>query len=204
MGGRVVTLHLAMTRAGSRLLMLACVAAAACSRAASPGPQAPAPAVADADARFMADMIAHHAQAVVLARWAHDSLHAAAPAIRTLAERIRVSQQDEIAQMERWLRERGLPLPDVTHAVAGHAGHGAGMLTAAQLAELAAARGPAFDRLFLRFMIQHHLGAVTMAERLLASPGPGRDAVVIRFAQDAHADQTAEIERMRRMLVFMP
>lgn len=185
-------------------LMLVCVAAGACSSAVSPRPPAPTPAVADADARFMADMIAHHAQAIVMAGWAHDSLHAAAPAIHTLAERIRVSQQDEIAQMERWLRERGLPPPDVTHAVAGHAGHGAGMLTAAQLAELAAARGPAFDRLFLRFMVQHHQGAVVMAERLLATPGPGRDAVVIRFAQDVSADQAAEIERMRRMLVFMP
>lgn len=201
---RQVSVLRPMRRARSGLLLLSCVAAAACSRAPGAEPPAPRRAVADADARFMADMIAHHAQAVVMARWAQDSLHAAAPAIRTLAERIRVSQQDEIAQMERWLRERGLPLPDVDHAVAGHAGHSGGMLTAAQLAELAAARGPAFDRLFLRFMIQHHQGAVAMVERLMATPGAVQDAVVIRFAQDVSADQAAEIERMRRMLVFMP
>lgn len=152
----------------------------------------------------MTEMIAHHAQALVLARWALDSLHAAASSIRTLAERIRVSQQDEIAQMERWLREHGLRLPNGEHAGLGHAGHVAGMLTAGQLTQLDAARGAAFDRLFLRFMIQHHQGAVTMVDRLMATPGAVQDAVVIRFAQDVSADQTAEIERMRRMLVFMP
>ena len=37
-----------------------------------------------------------------------------------------------------------------------------GMLTEAQMQALDQATGPGFDRLFLKDMIQHHRGAVTM------------------------------------------
>jgi uncharacterized protein (DUF305 family) len=68
------------------------------------------------------------------------------------------------------------------------------------MAQLDAARGPEFDRLFLTFMIQHHQGAITMVEQLLASPGAGQDGPVFRFASDVNADQTTEINRMKLML----
>jgi uncharacterized protein (DUF305 family) len=79
-----------------------------------------------------------------------------------------------------------------------------GMLTAAELAQLQAARGAAFDRLFLTLMIKHHEGALTMVDQLLASPGAAQDDEVYKFVSDVNADQDTEIARMRRMLESVP
>jgi uncharacterized protein (DUF305 family) len=122
--------------------------------------------------------------------------------------------------MRQWLRERGEPVPDVdvdaltdpAHALhAWHATHEAspdvvhahGMLTHAQLDELARARGEEFDRLFLRYMIEHHRGAIAMVDALLATDGAAQDPAVFRLAADIQADQRAEIARMERMLAGM-
>jgi uncharacterized protein (DUF305 family) len=172
------------------------------------------PAYTAADARFMRGMIAHHAQAVVMADWA--ATHGARADVRVLAGRILVAQQDEIALMQRWLRERGESVPDAgaahdaaSHHTAGHAvpdtNAGApGMLTREQLARLDAARGAEFDRLFLTFMIQHHEGALTMVRQLFASPGAAQDVDVFRLASDIEADQVTEIERMHAMRSAQP
>ena len=79
-----------------------------------------------------------------------------------------------------------------------------GMLTPAQLAQIEAARGAEFDRLFLTFMIQHHEGALVMLRQLFSSPGAGQEANVSIFAAEVEADQTAEIDRMRAMLRTRP
>ena len=76
----------------------------------------------------------------------------------------------------------------------------AGMLTEAQLEELAMARGEAFDALFLEFMIQHHEGALLMVDELFRSPGSARDSDIFHFASDVANDQQGEIARMRGML----
>jgi uncharacterized protein (DUF305 family) len=81
--------------------------------------------------------------------------------------------------------------------------HMPGMLTDAQLAELERARDADFDRLFLRYMIQHHQGAVTMVDTLLATQGGGRDDRVFAFAAAIHTDQRTEIARMRRLLAAL-
>jgi uncharacterized protein (DUF305 family) len=150
----------------------------------------------------MQGMILHHAQALVMAGWA--PARASRSAIKVLAERIDVSQRDEIAFMERWLRERRQSIPEA-HAAHGMGGHlMPGMLTAEQLAQLEKARGAEFDRLFLTFMIQHHEGALSMVGELFSTPGAAQDVLVFRFASDVEADQTAEIERMRSMLSLQP
>lgn len=167
----------------------------------------------EADVRFMTGMIAHHAQALVMAEMA--ATHDASPSIRTLAARIINAQKDEIHRMQQWLRDRGQPVPEVhiegtTMTVrhpggAGHAGHDThahmpGMLTEEQLRELDAARGAEFDRLFLTYMIQHHRGAVTMVHELFATDGAGQDEDVFRLASDVQVDQITEIARMEQML----
>ncbi|HEX6368901.1 MAG TPA: DUF305 domain-containing protein [Longimicrobium sp.] len=153
----------------------------------------------EADIRFMSGMIGHHAQAIQVAQLA--PTHGASPEVQRLAARIIGSQEDEIATMRQWLADRGQPVPD---AHAAHHGHDAalmpGMLTAAQIAQLDAARGADFDRLFLTFMIQHHRGAVTMVEQLFGSYGAGQDETVFKFASDVNVDQATEIDRMQRML----
>src|SRR5436309_11532998 len=156
-----------------------------------------------ADVHFVAGMIGHHAQAIQMAKWA--PTHGASPSVRVLCERIVVAQTDEIAFAQRWLREHGEYVPPADPR--GHIMQGMdqpmlmpGMLTPAQMAQLDAARGPEFDRLFLTFMIQHHQGAITMVQQLLAVPGAAQDGPIFRFASDVNADQTTEINRMTLML----
>jgi uncharacterized protein (DUF305 family) len=158
-----------------------------------------------ADVHFMQGMIHHHAQAVIMAGWAQT--HDARPDVKTLAGRIDVAQRDEMAFMQRWLRDRQEDVPDpLEHMAMGHdmamspSELMPGMLTAQQMAQLDSARGPEFDRLFLTFMIQHHTGALTMVNQLFSSPGAGQELYVFRFASDVDADQTTEIARMRLML----
>ena len=161
------------------------------------------PPYTEADVQFMTGMIGHHAQAVLMAGWA--PTHGASQSVRILAERILVAQQDEIAFAQRWLRERGKPVPpaDASHHEMPGMSHGPlapGMLTADQLAQLDRARGAEFDRLFLTFMIQHHNGAITMVDRLFGSQGAAQDDDIFKFASDVYADQTTEIDRMNSML----
>ncbi len=162
----------------------------------------------EADIRFMSGMISHHAQAIVMARWA--PTHEASPAIRRLADRIINAQQDEINSMQRWLADRQLPVPEARPTGMKMMMNGVehdmlmpGMLTEAQMKQLDQARGPEFDRLFLTFMIQHHRGAVSMVKELFDSYGAGQDETVFKFASDVNVDQTTEIARMEKMLVYI-
>lgn len=157
------------------------------------------------DIHFMTGMIGHHAQAIVMAQWAES--HGASQSVRTLAGRIINAQQDEIAIMQNWLRDRNLPVPEAKpmpmKMKMGGMEHDMlmpGMLTDAQLKELDAARGAEFDQRFLAYMIQHHKGAVTMVNDLFAKDGAGQDETVFKFASDVSTDQTTEIARMERML----
>jgi uncharacterized protein (DUF305 family) len=162
-----------------------------------------------ADVHFMSGMIPHHAQAVVMARLVPDRTSRAD--IRALAERIIVSQADEIAMMQEWLRVHGQPVPaaDATHHVMRHDDMEhrmlmPGMLTEEELTELEAASGVAFDRLFLTFMIRHHEGALIMVDELFNSHGAAQDEIIFRFASDVFADQTTEINRMEQILAALP
>jgi uncharacterized protein (DUF305 family) len=160
-----------------------------------------------ADVHFISGMIGHHAQAVLMAGWAPS--HGASESVRALCERIVVAQRDEIAFMQRWLRDRHLPVPeaDATHDMMpgmAHAEMMPGMLTGEELAQLDRARGADFDRLFLGFMIRHHQGAISMVEQLMGSNGAAQDDNIFKFASDVNADQTAEIDRMNIMLSAMP
>ena len=158
-----------------------------------------------ADVDFIRGMIGHHAQALVMAGWAPS--HGATASIQTLASRIINAQNDEIASMQNWLRDRGLPVPEAKPGPVRMTMNGMehdmlmpGMLTEEQMKELDAARGPEFDRLFLRDMIQHHEGAVSMVKELFDTPGAAQEQSVFKLASDVSADQTTEIARMRKML----
>ena len=160
----------------------------------------------EADIHFMSGMIGHHGQAIVMSRMA--ASHGASPSVRNLADRIINAQQDEIRTMQSWLRDRGQPVPEpsptgiMTMTMGGHEHEMLmpGMLTAAQMQKLDAARGADFDRLFLTSMIQHHRGAVSMVQQLFGSYGAAQDETVFKFANDVSVDQTTEIARMERML----
>lgn len=152
----------------------------------------------EADVKFMQGMIGHHAQALEMV--ALLDTRTRSEDMKRLALRIRISQDDEIVMMKRWLTVRGAALPD-EHA---HHMHGAtlmpGMLTQDEMAKLAAATGPAFDALFLEYMIKHHEGALSMVKDLFATPGAGQEGDIFAFASDVDADQAMEISRMGAML----
>jgi uncharacterized protein (DUF305 family) len=154
-----------------------------------------------ADAKFMQGMIPHHSQALEMAALVFTN--STSEAMKMLAKRIEASQLDEIGMMKGWLTARREALPD-DHA--HHAGDHAlmpGMLTQAEMRQLASAKGVEFDRLFLVGMIKHHQGALTMVRELFASPGAGQDAEIFAFASDVDADQSMEIDRMAAMLAML-
>ncbi len=166
------------------------------------------------DVAFMQHMIVHHAQAVEMVELLQT--RGAHPTVRRLGQRIALGQEAEIALMRDWLTQRGQPLemPGMGGGHAGmdhsaHAGHAmpvsstpvmTGMLSPAQMLALAAASGPAFDRLFLEGMIQHHQGALDMVEALMARPGSAEDSMLSDFNTSVVADQSAEILRMQSLL----
>jgi uncharacterized protein (DUF305 family) len=167
------------------------------------------PPHAPGDVHFMTGMIPHHAQAVRMAALVPE--RSTRREILVLAERMAVAQDDEIGLMRQWLADVGeeVPPPDATHMRMEHGGmvHDMlmpGMLTEEEFAELTAARGDAFDRLFLTLMIRHHEGAIVMIDELFASPGAGQDDFIFKFASDMYADQTTEIHFMRLMLTDLP
>jgi uncharacterized protein (DUF305 family) len=152
-----------------------------------------------ADVHFMQMMIGHHDQALRMAVMA--PRQGAGSDVLGLAQRIDISQRDEIATMQRWLRERGQPVPDEAQM---HAMQMPGMVTADDFVRLEARRGTAFDRLFLTLMINHHVGALDMVDDLFASPGAMQDSELFQFATDVGADQLDEIGIMERILDRLP
>jgi uncharacterized protein (DUF305 family) len=154
-------------------------------------------------------MIGHHAQAIEMAGWAPS--HGASPSVRILSERIVVSQRDEIAFMQNWLRDHNEPVPPATSTGMKMTMNGVehemlmpGMLSAAEMHQLDQSRGVEFDRLFLTFMIKHHQGALTMVETLFGSYGAAQDDLIFKYASDVGADQSTEVERMQKMLDALP
>jgi uncharacterized protein (DUF305 family) len=137
------------------------------------------------------DMILHHRQAVDMSLLAPS--RAGSDAVKRLAARINDVQELEIGTMTRWLRDQGQRVPG------HHAGHQGmpGMATPEQLDRLRAAKGADFDRLFVELMINHHQGALVMANQVLSA---GSHTTVQRLASDMYVEQAAEIRRMRQLL----
>ena len=162
-----------------------------------------------ADIEFMSGMIGHHAQAVKMAGWA--PTHGASKSLQIYCGRVAMAQTAEIGLMQAWLKDRNQPVPvaDARGMKMSMGGQDMfmmmpGMLTDEQMAQLDSARGVEFDRLFLKDMIQHHRGAITMVEKLNATPGAAQDEIVFKFSNDVYADQSTEIDRMQQMLDALP
>jgi uncharacterized protein (DUF305 family) len=149
------------------------------------------------DVLFVRDMLHHHSQAIQMTGYVEE--RTTDGDIRLLAERMQVSQTDEITQLETWLQKRGEPVRDPDGDHAHDAQSMPGLLTDEELAQLEAAEGDAFDELFLASMIRHHEGAVQMVSDLYASGG-GQEPEIDAFARHVEADQNIEIVRMQEML----
>jgi uncharacterized protein (DUF305 family) len=113
------------------------------------------------------------------------------PEIATLAEDIAAAQGPEIEQLEAWLDEWDAP-----REMSGDM-QMEGMLSEEQLDELQAADAASGSRLFLEQMIEHHEGAIGMAEEHLDN---GEHEGALSLSESIIETQTAEIERMRELL----
>ncbi|MEH3034822.1 MAG: DUF305 domain-containing protein [Aeromicrobium erythreum] len=163
----------------------------------------------DADVTFAQQMVPHHEQAVEMADLALDPQRDASAPVRTLATQIKKAQGPEIRQMKDWLDEWDAedesndPMEGMDHG-SGHGDHGdqgsghmmEGMMSDADMSRLEAARGTAFDRLWLSMMIEHHEGAITMS-RTEVKDGENDDAK--QLARDIIATQQREITRMKQL-----
>jgi uncharacterized protein (DUF305 family) len=174
----------------------------------------------EADVEFVQGMIHHHAQALIMVDLIEGRTDDEDLAL--FAERMDLSQVAEIALMEAWLEQRGEEVPpwermrlEVVLRLAGehggdHGTHGhedlagmPGMMTSAELDELAAARDDRFRTLWLEGMTRHHEGALEMVRRLYADGGGG-EVEVYRLAAEIEGDQGIEIARMAEMLAAGP
>ena len=155
------------------------------------------------DVMFLQGMISHHAQAMEMSALV-DARTNREP-VRLLAQRISLSQEDEISMMQDWLDDRGLDAPSIDAHHSSDFQLMPGMLSADDIEQLEQSEGDEFDRLFLSFMIEHHEGALEMVDNLLDQQGAAQDPVLYAFTSDVTSDQGAEIDRMDAMLAgFSP
>lgn len=143
----------------------------------------------DADVTFAQQMIPHHQQAIMMAQLARE--RATSPDVKSLAANIEQAQDPEIQTMTDWLNAWGEELPeDMSTDMPG-------MMSEEEMVEMEAASGVAFDQMFLTMMIEHHEGAVEMAQTQQAD-GENPDAIAL--ADKIEADQTTEITTMKNLL----
>ena len=149
-----------------------------------------------ADQMFLTMMIPHHEQAIEMA----DAIlgkDGVDPRVTALAQQIKDAQDPEIETMKSWLTDWGMPYDDATSSGMGSMDPADGMMPEEDMAALAAATGTEATRLFLEGMIDHHLGAVEMAQSVM---GNGQNPALADLAEQIIDAQTAEIATMREIL----
>lgn len=165
--------------------------AASCSSESEQPSSTSAVAFDDSDVMFLQMMYPHHEQAVEMAALVDGRTDDAD--VRRLADSIRSAQQPEMDRMTALLDDWGQPAPDAMTTDHGHDG----MMTDEQMTSLKQLSGENFDRQWLTLMIEHHSGAITMAQKELAE---GTDADAKEMASAIIAGQQQEIDTMQALL----
>ena len=219
--GRATVLVAAV--AGALLALSGCDSNSSSPVTASAGASANADQGSMADIAFVQMMIPHHEQAIEMAELALDPASNASAPVQQMAGDIKAAQGPEIVLMEQWLVEWGVSsddddendwpgshaddhmdagaMGDFDHMSGWAMGDMMGMLSDEQMADLAAATGMQFDRLWLEGMIDHHEGAVDMAEMVASESG---DPAVNELADQIITTQLAEIAEMEQLLQQLP
>jgi len=161
----------------------------------------------DADVAFATQMIPHHAQALAMVDLT--SGRDLSPEVQKLTEDIRAAQGPEIEQMVDWLTAWDEPVPETMrdhanaedHGMSGHdMGDGSdmpGMMSDEEMSDLEATRGAAFETRWLEMMIEHHEGAIEMAQQELDD---GAFEPAKELATSIETSQQAEIDHMKDLL----
>ncbi|NVN51443.1 DUF305 domain-containing protein [Mycolicibacterium hippocampi] len=172
----------------------------------------------DADVMFTRGMIPHHQQAIEMSNMLLGK-QGIDPEVSSLAEEIKNAQGPEIEQMQGWLREWGMSSAPGGSGMPGHdmpghqmpgggdmgdmgdmpgmSGGGHGMMSEADMAALQNAQGEEAARLFLTQMIEHHQGAIMMAQQEIDN---GQFPAAVEMAGNIVSSQQAEIDTMQDML----
>lgn len=145
----------------------------------------------EADVTFASEMIPHHAQAIQMAEVA---LGQDDTTLTALAEQIKAAQGPEIETLSQWLTTWGEEVPDRSGMGSMDMG---GMMSQDDMDSLEMMRGSGFDTMWLQMMIEHHNGAIEMAQTEVAQ-GQHPDATAL--AEQIITAQQAEIEQMEEML----
>jgi len=148
-----------------------------------------------ADVAFAKGMIPHHRQAVEMADLAET--RASSSEVKSLASEIKKAQDPEIKTLSGWLKAWGEQVPEEMGGM-DHMGHDMpGMMSAEDMKELEGLSGKAFDTAFLKMMIKHHEGAVSMAE---SEKSDGSYGPAVSMAETIITSQSGEIDRMNKLL----
>lgn len=143
---------------------------------------------------FTQMMLPHHQQAVEMS----DILLAKkglTPEMTTLLNNIKKAQGPEIVKMKGWLKSWGVP---ETASGSAHTTHAmSGMVSDANLKKLRSDNAKDASKLFLEQMIQHHEGAIDMANKEISG---GKNPEVVALAKSVVANQKAEIDHMKKLL----
>ncbi|MVU81725.1 DUF305 domain-containing protein [Nocardia sp. ET3-3] len=139
---------------------------------------------------FLDMMYPHHAQAVEMAKLV--PTRSQNQQLITLAKAVEQAQSPEMQQITTLLGSFGKPAPaaEMNHDMPG-------IMTKDQMAKLEAASGAEFDKMWMQMMIEHHKGAIDMANTELAQ---GANADSKALAQSIVTAQQKEIDQMNGML----
>ena len=157
-------------------------------------PATAARAYAEEDVRFMQRMLMHHQQALAMTGLV--LTHSRSSDVRIMSLRLDLTRRDQGALIRYWLENRGERVPSTSQSDASMPG----MLGRAQLDSLDKATGPAFDELFLRYLADHHAGALVMVTDHQRTPGASRQPETARLVSDIEAELRADIHRARTLL----
>ncbi|QIK66401.1 DUF305 domain-containing protein [Nocardioides sp. HDW12B] len=163
----------------------------------------------DADVAFATDMIQHHAQALTMVEMTEG--RELDPAVEGLADDIRAAQAPEIEAMTGWLAQWGEDIPKTFHDTSSKSSASEmdqmdmqgmdsgmpGMMSADDMEALANASDAKFQDMWLEMMIEHHEGAVEMAE---SEKTNGQYKPAVELADNVVESQTAEIEMMQGLV----
>ncbi|EUA12026.1 hypothetical protein I546_2683 [Mycobacterium kansasii 732] len=167
-----------------------------------------------ADMGFAQNMIQHHQQAIEMSDILL-SKQRVDPRVVDLANQIKAAQSPEVQQMQTWLNQWGMStmpsMPGMTPDHGGMPGHTTmpghsgvpamgGMMSEEDMAALRNAQGVEASKLFLTQMIQHHRGAITMAQNEIES---GQYPAAISVARSIVSSQQQEIDTMQTILASL-
>jgi uncharacterized protein (DUF305 family) len=166
----------------------------------------------DADVAFATDMIQHHAQALAMVDMTAG--RPLDPEVQKLAEQIRGAQGPEIETMTDWLTAWDEEVPETMrdHSNAGHdmddmegmgedessmGGEMPGMMSSEDMDRLESASGAEFQDMWLQTMVEHHHGAIEMAQDEVDN---GAFDAAVDMATSIVSSQQTEIDQMDELL----